>query len=70
MLERTIIQIKDAVRRASERIIEGEELVQLLEDAGEDTTEVRTALIAARSRRDQWVSALRVRGHMSAHEEE
>lgn len=68
MLERTIAQIKDALQRASARISEGEELLALLEAAGEDTTEVRQALVAATSRRDQWLSALRVSGRMSDHE--
>lgn len=65
MLEQTIAQIKDALNRASVRIQEGEELVALLELAGEDVTEVRQALVAARSRRDQWQSALITFGHMS-----
>lgn len=70
MLERVITQIKDAVDRASQRIVEGEALLELLEAAGEDVAEVNLALVNARARRDQWLSALQAGGHMSAHENE
>lgn len=66
MMERTIAQIKDAINRASERIVEGEELLNLLTLAGEDTAEVNLALVNARSRRDQWLSALAATGHMDS----
>lgn len=69
MLERTIIQIKDAVKRASGRIEEGEALLELLRSAGEDVGEVEVSLTSARARRDQWISALRIHGHMSGHED-
>lgn len=68
MLEQTILQIKAALDRASARIAEGEELLVLLETAGEDVTEVRTALTAARIRRDQWAAALDAHGLASSHE--
>lgn len=70
MLQRTIVQIKDALRRASERIADGETLLEILEAAGEDTSEVSLALVNARSRRDQWVSALEATGHMSSEHDE
>lgn len=68
MLEQIILQIKSALDRASARIAEGEELLALLDAAGEDVTEVRTALTAARIRRDQWAAALDAHGHTSSHE--
>lgn len=58
MLQRTIDRMQEAIDKASERIEEGEQVLVLLERAGEDTTEIRNTLRQAKERRDNWKAAV------------
>lgn len=62
MLQQTAGFVKGQMQQVKRDIGEMEELIQLLQDAGEPTAELRRQLVETRQRMDKWANALKIRG--------
>lgn len=62
MLEQTTGFVVEQLRQVRSDIIEMEEVILLLHDAGENTSEQRRQLVEAKQHLSKWENALRKRG--------